>query len=86
LTSPIAEEFIFRGYLYAVAKRHLGSHWGMAVTALLFTWIHQSITYPLPIFGLAYLSATAYELSGSIIVPIMIHAGYNAVNLLFFIR
>ena len=77
IIAPIAEETFFRGILYGFFRR-----WGFSVALVLSTFL-----FVLPHLGNSGLPVTqiiggvlfaaAYELEGSLIVPIMIHAFGN---------
>lgn len=79
--APVAEEFIFRFFLYGVAKRYVGRVVGVVVTALLFAAVHGHLPSFAPLFVLGTCFAIAYEWSGSILVPMTMHALFNAVTL-----
>ena len=72
--APIAEEVFFRGILYGFFRR-----WGVSVAIVLSTFIfvlpHLGSS-GLPIIQIigGVLFAAAYEMEGSLMVPIMIHA------------
>lgn len=77
IIAPIAEETFFRGLLYGFFRR-----WGvpvaLALSTLLFVLPHLGSS-GLPITQMigGVLFAAAYEMEGSLIVPIMIHAFGN---------
>ena len=79
--APMAEEFIFRLFLYGVAKRYAGRVVGVVVSALLFAAVHGHLPSFAPLFVLGTCFAIAYEWSGSILVPMTMHALFNAVTL-----
>ena len=81
--APICEEFLFRGFFYAVGKRYLGPLASGFITALLFAAIHQSLTAFAGLFVLALCLTFAYERTGSLLVPIGMHALYNFTSLGF---
>ena len=81
--APVCEEFLFRGFFYAVGKRYLGPLVSGFLTALLFAAIHQSLTAFASLFILAVCLTLAYERTGSLLVPIGMHALYNSTSLLF---
>ncbi len=74
ILGPVAEELFFRGILYGFLRR-----WGVIV-ALVFSTLIFVLCHPInsgiPVTRLlgGILFAVAYELSGSLIVPITIHA------------
>jgi membrane protease YdiL (CAAX protease family) len=56
----------------------------IVVTAALFASVHAMWTWP-PIFILALCLGYAYERTGNLWVPILIHASFNAVSTLMFL-
>lgn len=81
--APVAEEIIFRGYLYPVLKRFTEPFIAAILTGILFGAIHGQIwaVIPLSIFGI--LLALLYEKSGSIWSCILCHALFNSINVFF---
>jgi membrane protease YdiL (CAAX protease family) len=73
ILGPVAEELFFRGILYGFLRR-----WGVIV-ALVFSTLIFVLCHPMhsgiPVTRLlgGILFAVAYEISGSLIVPITIH-------------
>lgn len=83
--APVQEEFVFRGYLYPVLKRYGGPFLGLAVNAALFAAIHLHAPSFAGLFVLAGCLTLAYEWTGSLLVPMAMHALFNSltvVNLL----
>jgi membrane protease YdiL (CAAX protease family) len=79
--APMAEEFIFRFFLYGVMKRYFGRVAGVLASALLFAAVHAHLPSFAPLFVLGSCLAIAYEWSGSILVSMMMHALFNAITL-----
>jgi membrane protease YdiL (CAAX protease family) len=79
--APLAEEFIFRFFIYGVVKRYFGKAVGVIVSALLFAAVHAHLPSFAPLFVLGGCFAIAYEWSGSILVPMTMHALFNALTL-----
>ena len=79
--APLAEEFFFRGFLYGVLKRYAGGFPALVFTGVAFAIIHLHLPSILPLFLLACVLTLAYELSGSLLVPMAMHALFNAVTL-----
>jgi len=74
IVGPVAEEIFFRGILYGFLRR-----WGVIVALILSTLIFvlcHPIGHGIPVTRLVggLLFAVAYEIGGSLIVPITIHA------------
>lgn len=81
--APLAEEIIFRGYLYPVVKRYTEPAFAAIVTGIIFGAIHGNVwaVIPLSLFGI--LLAVLYEFSGSIWSCILCHALFNSINVAF---
>ncbi|MEM0897790.1 MAG: type II CAAX endopeptidase family protein [Verrucomicrobiota bacterium] len=77
IAAPISEEIIFRGFLYPALKRYSDRFFAAVVTSLIFAVIHFNTASVLPLFALAMVMVISYELSGSLLVPIGIHAIFN---------
>lgn len=82
IVAPVAEEMIFRGYLYPVGKRYFGSFFSAMVTAALFAVLHGHAASIPALFTLALCLALSYERSGSLLVPMVMHAVFNAVSII----
>jgi membrane protease YdiL (CAAX protease family) len=81
VVAPLAEEFVFRGFLYGVLKRYTGALPALIFTGISFALIHLHVPSLLPLFLLACVLTLAYELSGSLLVPMAMHALFNSVTL-----
>lgn len=81
VVAPFVEEVLFRGFLYPALKRYSQPLVALVVTAAIFAAIHLHLPALFPLFVLSCLLTAAYELSGSLWVPILVHAGFNAVNI-----
>jgi membrane protease YdiL (CAAX protease family) len=76
--APVAEEVIFRGYLYPAAKRFCGPSGAMVFSSLVFAAAHGNVVAIAPLFLLALLLCLVYEFTGSIWSCIAIHFLFNA--------
>ena len=83
IIAPVAEEIVFRGYIYTATKRFSNRFFAAILSSLLFGVVHFNISAFIPLVFLALLLTIAYELSGSIWAPISIHALFNASTILF---
>lgn len=81
LVAPFCEETIFRGYLYGALKRFAGAPFALLASAGLFASIHLSADAFGPLFVLALCLSLAYEATGSLAVPMIMHSIFNAGNL-----
>lgn len=79
--APIAEEGLFRGILLPLLVRRTGAVAGLALTSLGFAALHADLgtSVPLAIFSVAL--SMAYARTGTLRVPIGMHALFNAANL-----
>jgi len=77
ILAPFAEEFIFRGFLYGVSKRFLGIVPAILITSALFAAIHSNLAALPALFVLAICLNLAYERTGSLAVPMVMHSVFN---------
>jgi membrane protease YdiL (CAAX protease family) len=78
--APVAEEIIFRGYLYPAGKRFVGPFFSLVATSLLFAVLHGHSASVPALFTLAVCLGLAYEKTGTLLVPMVMHAVFNAVS------
>jgi membrane protease YdiL (CAAX protease family) len=80
VVAPIAEEVIFRGFLYPVVKRYSEPWFAAIFTGCLFGVIHFNLmSFPLlALMGIVLV--VLYEITGSLWVPIACHAAFNALQ------
>ena len=79
--APVVEEFVFRFFLYGVLRRYFGRFAGLAANAALFAAVHAHAPSVAPLFVLGSCFTLAYEWSGSILVPMTMHALFNSLTL-----
>ncbi|MDJ0950487.1 MAG: type II CAAX endopeptidase family protein [Alphaproteobacteria bacterium] len=82
IVQPFAEELAFRGVLYKLLRKYWAVFPAALVSALLFGALHY---FPQVIAGttlLGFIMALVYERSGSLWVPVILHATYNSASLL----
>ncbi|MCC7646043.1 MULTISPECIES: CPBP family intramembrane glutamic endopeptidase [unclassified Janthinobacterium] len=82
LAAPLCEEFIFRGLLQGGLRRSLPAWQAVTVAAALFAVMHPPAAM-LPAFVLGLCTGYAYERSGALLAPMLVHAGYNAALLAY---
>jgi uncharacterized protein len=84
--APLGEELVFRAGLYRFLLRPLGKPFAMILSSLLFGAIHLNLAGLAPLALLGIFLCVAYDLSGNIRVPIVMHMIFNAhtVGLLLF--
>lgn len=80
--APVFEETFFRGFMYPALKHRLGIGGALALVSLLFASVHLSLHAFVPVLVLGAMLGLAYEITGSILVPITVHALFNTANLI----
>src|SRR5438874_13298805 len=75
--APAAEELMFRGYLYGVLKRYCGVFAATILSAAMFAAMHLNLASLPSLFVLALCFTVAYEVTGSLLVTISMHALFN---------
>jgi membrane protease YdiL (CAAX protease family) len=80
--APLAEEFIFRFFLYGVLRRYVGRAIALVISALLFAAVHAHLPSFAPLFVLGACFTLAYEWSGSLLVSMTMHSIFNSLTLL----
>jgi len=83
--APFAEEVFFRGLLLPALARFSGERAALAVQAVAFGAIHvvgAPHTWPLaiPLAIVGWGAGWFYLRTGSLVVPIVLHATFNAIN------
>jgi membrane protease YdiL (CAAX protease family) len=79
--APLAEEILFRGFLYRNLRDNLGRPWAIVASGLIFGAVHMHPQFILPLAGLGAGLALLYEWTGSLWLPIIAHAAWNALTL-----
>lgn len=85
IVAPIVEETVFRGFIYGVIKRFTDSYFAALCSAVLFAAIHLHIGSLIPLSVLALIFCFAYERTGSLAVPMTMHALFNGSSLVLMI-
>ncbi len=80
--APLAEEIVFRGFLFRNLRDSLGKGLAMMLSGFAFAAVHFEPTLLLPLTALGVALALLYEWSGSLYVPIAVHALWNLFALL----
>lgn len=79
--APLAEEIVFRGFLFRNLRDSLGKGFAMLLSGFAFAAVHFEPTLLLPLTALGVALALLYEWSGTLYVPIAVHALWNLVAL-----
>jgi membrane protease YdiL (CAAX protease family) len=85
--APLAEELIFRGLLHRSLRARMRIVPATIISSVLFAIVHVDValSQPLALVGLTLVGAVmavAYERTGSLLVPVTIHAVHNAITVL----
>jgi membrane protease YdiL (CAAX protease family) len=75
--SPIIEELFFRGFLLTFLKNYTSPTLAIILSAGVFAFAHLNLGIVLPLWFLGIVLGVAYEHTGSLIVPMTIHACFN---------
>lgn len=77
IVAPIAEEVIFRGYIYPVVKRYSERWFAGLFSGLLFGVVHFNLMGLPQLALMGIVLVVLYELTGSLWVTIGCHAAFN---------
>ena len=80
--APVAEEFVFRFFLYGVFRRYFGRLVGVLTNSVLFAAVHAHLPSFAPLLVLGTCFTLAYEWSGSILVSMAMHSLFNSLTLI----
>lgn len=81
IVAPLVEEIVFRGFIYGVIKRYTDGIFAALCSSLLFAAIHLHVGTLFPLAMLAMVFCAMYELTGCLLVPILMHGLFNATSL-----
>lgn len=79
ILAPIAEETLFRGYLYGKLKRYVPVIWAAVATSLLFALAHLQLNVGIDVFILSLVLCGLRSLTGSIWAGVLVHMTKNAI-------
>lgn len=77
---PIVEELFFRGFLFPFLKKYTSTWLALILSAGVFAFAHANLGAAIPLWFLGMALALAYEHTGSLLVPIGVHACWNLVT------
>lgn len=83
--APVFEEFLFRGVLLPWMVRRTGLWPGIAIVSTFFAAMHLHLPSFLPLFLLSAMFCVAYARTRSLLVPIGMHACFNAVTVILLV-
>lgn len=79
IIAPIAEEILFRGYLYGKLKKFVPVWIAIIVTSLLFGFIHGALNLAVDTFALSVVLCLLRESTGSIWASFLLHMAKNGI-------
>jgi len=82
LIAPLAEETIFRGFIYGWLRRRLPIIPAVVISAAVFSAAHTVLVLALPLFGVGIILALLYEYSDSLVPGAIVHALFNLVGII----
>ena len=93
LLAPVAEELLYRGMLFQALRDRLGVGWGIWLSGFVFGVTHvdlgatvlSNVMLAAVIWPLGALLAWAFHRRGTLLVPIVAHAAFNAINVAFLV-
>lgn len=81
IVAPIAEEIMFRGFIYGVLKRYTDGPFAAILSGLFFAITHSHVGSLVPLWVLAIIFCAAYEVTGCLLVPMLLHAIFNSTSI-----
>lgn len=81
IAAPWVEELVFRGVLLPWLIRRGGLAAGLILTSLIFALVHGHAQTLVPLFMISVAFGCGYIWSGSLWIPVTMHACFNALNL-----
>ncbi len=81
LALPIAEEIIFRSYLFDALKQRYSGRIVVIVTALTFSLVHMQWAYTVPLFGFGLVLGWLKLKTDSVRLPVFLHILNNGLFL-----
>jgi membrane protease YdiL (CAAX protease family) len=77
ISAPIAEELLFRYVLTDSLQRHLTWGWAVGLQGAAFALVHDAHAYLPTLLCLGLITARLRRRSGSLLPPMLLHAGWN---------
>ena len=83
LLLPVAEEIMFRGYLFDALRKYFSGWIVILLTAAEFSLVHFQPLYFFPLFGIGVVLGWLRMKTGSLTLPVFVHVANNAFALAF---
>lgn len=75
--APVAEEALFRGYLYGHMRKRIPIWLAMVITSIVFGAVHGQLNVAIDTFALSMIMCSLREITGSIWSGILLHMAKN---------
>ncbi|MBR0303182.1 MAG: CPBP family intramembrane metalloprotease [Clostridia bacterium] len=82
LVTPVVEEVLFRGVAYGCMRHRMNKVLAAVISAVFFGLAHGNLIAFIYTFALGLILAVLFEKSGSIFLPIILHASFNTSSFL----
>lgn len=82
LAAPLFEEIVFRGFLLPSLTRYVPVWGAIALSSLVFSLAHLSLSEVLPLTALGMVLGVVYTRSRNLLAPILLHSLWNGGTLL----
>jgi Predicted metal-dependent membrane protease len=79
ILAPIAEEIFYRGMVYPLFRKYLGTAWGAIGAGLIFGLAHFDLWRAIPLAIGGAILCYIYERTGSILVSMVAHGIWNGI-------
>lgn len=79
VVAPVAEEILFRGYLYGKLRKTIPAWLAILITSILFAVVHGQWNVALDVFALSIMLCILREVTGSIWAGILLHMMKNGI-------
>lgn len=73
IVAPLAEEILFRGYLFATLRTQVGAIASVILTSFTFALLHMQLNVGLDVFALSLVLCTLRIVTGSIWAGVLLH-------------
>lgn len=77
--APVAEEILFRGFLFGKLRKHVPIWIAILITSLLFAFVHGAVNVGIDVFALSIVLCLLRLVSGTIWPSILLHMLKNAI-------
>ncbi|HEU5121851.1 MAG TPA: CPBP family intramembrane glutamic endopeptidase [Candidatus Saccharimonadales bacterium] len=77
IVAPLAEELLFRGYLYGKLRKSVPIGVAMIITSIIFGLVHGQWNVAVDVFALSMVMCTLREITGSIWAGVLLHSIKN---------